>query len=280
MIRFGVHCSLRNGLVGALQIAHRLGCQSLQIFTRSPRMWHMRFPDDADVAAFVAERERLKLFPLVVHTPYLPNLATTDPRLSRLSYQALLDDMEICCRIRADYFVIHPGSYSLDGTLEDGINRIADAINRACAAVPGKTRILLENVAGGGRRIGSTFEELAAIIAKVKDKKRIGICLDTAHALGAGFDVATAAGIDAMLADFTRTIGMKYLACLHMNDSKAVRGSHKDRHEHIGKGHIGLPGFRHLIKKVKCHAAAGILETPKDSPAADKRNLRTLFSLM
>ena len=279
MIRFGVHCSLKNGLTGALECAHALGCEALQIFTRSPRMWHMRFPEDEEVAAFLKMRAAYKLFPLVVHTPYLPNVATSDPRLAKLSYQAMEDDLEVCRRIKADFFVIHPGSYSLDSTLEQGMEYIADAINRACLRVEGETIILLENVAGGGRRIGSSFRELSAIIEMVKDKDRIGVCLDTAHALGAGFDMASAAGIDKMLKDFDKFIGRKYMKCLHMNDSKAPLGSGKDRHEHLGKGFIGLDGFRYLVSQVKLTAEAGILETPKDDPDSDKKNLDTLFAL-
>jgi deoxyribonuclease-4 len=279
MIRFGVHCSVRGGLTSALEEAHSLGCEALQIFTRSPRMWHVRFPDEREVAEFIKLRAKYKIFPLVVHTPYLPNLATTEPRLAKLSYQALEDDLETCRKIMADIFVIHPGSYSLDSTLEEGIKYIAEALNRACERIKGDNVVLLENVAGGGRRIGSSFNEISEIIGMVTDKRRIGVCLDTAHALGAGFDMASPEGIDKMLRQFDKCIGREYLKCLHLNDSKAPIGSGKDRHEHLGKGFIGLEGFRYLISKVKLTAQAGILETPKDSPVADKQNLHTLFSL-
>jgi deoxyribonuclease-4 len=277
MIRFGKHCSVRKGLVGALDEAHLLGCEAVQIFTRSPRMWKMSPLSAADARIFVRRRRELGIRPLVVHTPYLPNLASSQNKLYAISVASLKEDLKICEKIAADYFVIHPGSYSLDAAPELGIANIVRAVNASLTAVPGATRILFENVAGGGRRLGSTFADLARMIKGIRQKKRIGVCLDTAHALGAGYDLSTPAGIDAMLKEFAEQIGLDRLFIMHCNDSLVPRGSHKDRHQSLGKGYVGKRGFKYLIGRLKHRVAAGILETPKDTPGADARNLSLLF---
>lgn len=277
LIRFGVHCSLRNGLCGSLEEAHELGCEAMQIFTRSPRMWHMRMPEEKDVVDFIALRQRYDIRPLVVHTPYLPNLATANAELYEKSVVALHDDLRVAERIHADYFVIHPGSFSELSTKEEGIAHIVSALNGAFSAVEGRVMVLLENVAGGGRRIGSGFSEIRALIDGVKQQERIGVCLDTAHALGAGYDLATCSGIDRTLKEFDEVVGMKQLKMLHCNDSMAPLGSNKDRHEHLGKGHVGEEGFKYLISRLKHTVSAGILETPKEPEGADRKNLSLLF---
>jgi deoxyribonuclease-4 len=195
MIRFGVHCSLRNGLCGALEEAHSLGCEAVQMFTRSPRMWKMRMPTQQEAADFRELRHRLGIHPLVVHTPYLPNLATVLPDLYTLSCAALEDDLAVSRMIEADFLVIHPGSYSPESTMKEGIRRITEGINTILNKIPGKTMILLENVAGGGRRIGSSFEQLAELLLSIEQKHRMGICFDTAHATGAGYDLSTKNGV-------------------------------------------------------------------------------------
>lgn len=278
MIRFGVHCSLRNGLPGALEEARDLGCEAIQIFTRSPRMWRMQPPSPEDAAAFRELRSRLAIRPLVVHTPYLPNLATSQEKLYDLSLDSMRKDLAVAESIEADYLVIHPGSYSPGSSPEEGIARIAGALDRALADVPGKTTVLLENVSGGGRRLGGSFGELARMMDGVPRRERIAVCLDTAHAFGAGYDLSTAGGVDAMLEEFDRVLGMSSLRVIHFNDSLAPRDSRKDRHQHLGKGYIGDEGFSRLVDRVKGTVDAGILETPKDAPGADRGNLARLFS--
>lgn len=279
MIRFGVHCSIRNGLTDALRIAKRIGCESVQIFTRSPRMWKKGFASERDIQEFKSLLITKKIFPLVVHTPYLPNLATSKKRLYQLSIQSMKDDLSFCEKISADYLIIHPGAYSVGSTKTRGIENIARGINMVLSSEKGKTMILLENMAGGGRRIGQTFGELALIMRKIRSKKRIGVCFDTAHAFGAGYDVSSKIGIDKVLKEFDSEIGFKNLKVIHFNDSKAVLASNKDRHEHLGKGFIGVKGFRYLIRRIGHVAEAGILETPKEPPSADRKNLAILFKL-
>lgn len=276
-MRFGVHCSLRHGLSGALEEAKAKGCEAMQIFTRSPRMWKMRPPPASEVKKFRELRKKLDIYPLVVHIPYLPNLGTSKKKLYSLSVAALIDDLSLCGKLGADYLVIHPGSYSEGSTLEKGTENIVAALNKAFRRVPGRSMILLETVAGGGRRIGSSFEEINAMIKGVKDKSRIGVCLDTAHTFAAGYDLSTEKGVDAAVDEFDRKIGLVYLKAMHFNDSLVPLGSRKDRHQHIGKGHIGPAGFMFMIGKLNGVAEAGILETPKEPESADKRNLKLLM---
>jgi deoxyribonuclease IV len=277
MIRFGKHCSLKHGLTGALEEAKAINCQAMQIFTRSPRMWRMTAPDDEQIAQFKILKKKLDIHPIIVHSPYLPNLATSNPDLYQLSKNALIDDLKISEKIDADYLVIHPGAYSDGSNISYGIKKIASAINEAFSLVPGKTIILLENVAGGGRRIGSSFEQIKNMLDLIKVKKRVALCLDTAHSLGAGYDLASEKGIDETLSKINKILGSQKLKVIHFNDSKVPLGSLKDRHEHLGKGFIGAKAFRYLIKAVKNTAEAGIMETPKDSETADKENIEKLF---
>ncbi len=277
MIRFGVHCSLRDGLPGALREAKRIGCESMQIFTRSPRVWKMRIPSPEEVSEFLSLRTEFGIHPLIVHTPYLPNLATSNKALYRMSLQCLQDDLTIAQQLKADYLVIHPGSYSQESSVEEGIATISRAINKVLNATPGDTMILLENAAGGGRRLASSAQELADMMAGIRDKRRIGVCFDTAHAFGAGYDLSNAKGIKATLNEFDRIVGLSSIKVIHFNDSIVELGSRKDRHQHLGKGCIGAEGFARFVRLVKDIVPAGILETPKDTPASDSRNLKLLF---
>ena len=276
MIRFGVHCSLRKGLPGALEEAKNIECEAMQIFTRSPRMWRMTMPPEGDIRELKASRNRSGIAPLVVHTPYLPNIATSKQKLYAMSLKALIDDLTVSDILRADYLVIHPGAYSETATRETGIKKVVDAVNKAFEESAGDVSLLLENTAGGGRRMGSAFQEIAAMIDGIKNKKRIGVCFDTAHAFAAGYDISCAKGIDKALSEFDSLIGLKYLKCVHFNDSMAPLSSRRDRHEHIAKGYIGAEGFKYFIERVKDIAEAGILETPKDSETADLENLSKL----
>jgi deoxyribonuclease-4 len=278
MMRFGVHCSVRKGLSNALEEAHRLGCDTLQIFTHSPRLWRAPrvTPEDAD--RFHARRQALGLYPLVVHTPYLPNLCTIDERMYVRSNQALRSDMEICERIRADFLVIHPGAYSEGSHLGEAIARMAKALNHVLAG-GGKTTILIENLAGGGRRIGDRFEHLRDLMARIDHQERVGFCLDTAHTLGSGYGFSSAEEVEQTLGLIERTLGLAKVSVIHANDSKAPRGSHRDLHQHIGDGYIGREAFSALLRDKRLAGATVILETPKDNPDSDAKNLQALRAL-
>ncbi|MBI3292537.1 MAG: deoxyribonuclease IV [Elusimicrobia bacterium] len=279
-MRIGVHCSIRKGLCGALEEARRLGCDALQMFTRSPRMWARRTLSDEEVEVFRAERQRRKLFPLAVHTPYLPNLCTSDERLYSRSLLALKEDLRDAARLGAEFLVIHPGAYSPEATAMEGRRRMIQAINQAFSEAPDGVMLLLENVAGGGRRMGATFEELTQLIEDIRPLSRVGVCFDTAHALAAGYAIHTEEGLTQTMDACQRILGWDWLRMLHLNDSKVPVGAHRDLHQHIGKGFIGRDGFVRLLHHPAFQRCFGILETPKDSPQADPRNIRVIRTLL
>ncbi len=278
----GVHCSIRHSLLSALNEAREKNCNTIQIFTKSPRAWRtQKSISPHEIEEFKILRRKLKISPLVIHIPYLPNLATSDDKLYQKSLSALIEEMKTAHLLEADYFIIHPGAYSPNSTLEYGISRITSALNKALLNTPtNSTTILLENVAGGGRRIGREFKELKAIISGVKQKDSIGVCLDTAHLYAGGYDITNRKNLDKTLSDFSRIIGLKYLKVIHLNDSKAPFNSYRDRHEHIGKGTIGLEGFRALINHPLLKNLPFILETPKDTPHSDDKNLTIVKNLL
>ncbi|MBV9079800.1 MAG: deoxyribonuclease IV [Elusimicrobia bacterium] len=281
MMRVGVHTSVRKGFAAAAEDAAALGCETLQLFTQSPRGWMTRVYDDAEFVEFRRARERLGLHPVVVHTPYLPNLCTSDETLYQRSLRALKDDLLRCAQLGAEYLVIHPGAFSPEATLETGLQRIAAALDGALAGAPGGVKILIENMAGGGRRIGGRFEEIASLFSRVKQEKRLGVCFDTCHAFAAGYDLRTREAVLRSLAAFDKTVGLSRIEVFHVNDCKGLLEGHRDLHEHIGKGQIGEAGFKAIFETPAFAGAALILETPKEpQPAADLENLRRLRAVL
>lgn len=304
-IRIGIHTSIANGFAGSLESAAKLGCNALQIFSASPRMWPRVGARivDIDAAEFRTRRAELGLGPVVIHANYLINLASSDPVLRVRSIQAFHDEMVRGLALGADYLVVHPGSCCgrAPGSAkspEQGIRDVAQAIRQAargvrlCGAFDDfrdcRLRLLLENTSGMGMAVGSRFEELKAIIDAVPELP-VGICLDTAHAFHAGYGIHTEAGLAEMIAALDRTVGLSRLGVLHVNDSKTPFGSRVDRHDHIGRGKIGLDGLRRLLNhpKLSANAANGgrpgrafLLETPIDAPGDDRRNVRRLWELV
>lgn len=275
-MRIGVHCSVRNGFTAALRDTAALGCDTLQIFTKSPRDWRTRVYAESEFAEFRREREKLGIDPVVVHTPYLPNLCTSLPPLYERSIRALKEDLARCEELAADYLVIHPGAFSPEADYKTGLSRIVRALTETFAAVKGRTRVLIENMAGGGRRIGGPFRELADILNGVPHRGRLGVCFDTCHAVGAGYDLGRPGGVEEAFREFDREVGLGEIAVFHVNDSKAPPGSHRDLHQHIGQGHVGLDAFRRIFAMPAFRGRALILETPKDSPRSDPKNLKAL----
>jgi deoxyribonuclease-4 len=193
----------------------------------------------------------------------------------------MIDEVNRCDELGITGVVMHPGAHCGAGC-EAGIDLVARGLNEVFAATPeGKTRVLLETTAGQGSCLGNQFEELAAIIERVENKERLGVCLDTCHVFAAGFDIRTREGYDQMWSDFDRIIGRKWLMAIHLNDSKQPLGSRKDRHEHIGKGHLGLEPFRFIMNDAKLKKVPKVLETDKDDEMTeDKENMATLRSLL
>ena len=280
-MRFGVHCSIRNGYIGAVQQAIALGCTTMQMFSHSPRVWKFPPPDEEEVEAFKAAWLASGMHPLAVHAAYLPNPATDDRALRNRSVRMLCEEFVLAARIRADYLVLHPGSYSPTSTREAGIRLLAEAIREALSAAPDGPMILVEQVCARGRKLGGSFSEIARIMSHLRYDCRVGLCLDTAHAHASGYDLATHRGVQRLTHDIQREIGLERLRLVHLNDSDAPAGSGIDRHAHIGTGTIGIAGFRRILAHPKFRNLPGILETPKEAPfgvvsAADRRNLSVL----
>jgi deoxyribonuclease-4 len=291
-VRIGIHTSIAGDIAQSLETAARLGANALQIFSASPRMWS-RGPggakaEDEVARRFRARREELKLGPLVIHDNYLINLASPERVLRVRSIQAFHDEIVRAIALGADFLVAHPGSgrgaerSAAIAAIADGLKQASRGVNFAGSAADsthtGGLRILLENTAGQGSSLGARFAELAEIIAQCPELP-LGVCVDTAHLFAAGHDVRSAVGLDAALKEIDGTVGLARVFVVHVNDSKAALGSRLDRHEHIGKGKIGLAAFRRILNHPMLAGRAFILETPIDRPGDDRRNVETLWRL-
>lgn len=279
-MRIGVHCSIAKGLLGALEEAESLDCQTIQFFTRSPRVWHKREIDNSEIKKFKERQKFLDIFPLTLHTPYLPNLCSQDKRLYQHSLKVFIEDLEYAGILDADYLAFHPGSYSEGSAPEEGCKQLSDALNYLLRKIKNKVVILIENSAGGGRRICWNFQEIGSVIEKIKEKEHVGICFDTCHAYVAGYEISTKEKLEKTIDEIDKFIGLDKIKLLHTNDSKKPLGSKIDRHEHIGKGYIGLEGFRLILNHPVFKKLPAILETPRENSSADRKNLSLLRSLI
>ena len=288
-LRVGIHTSIAGDLANALESARKLGCNALQIFSASPRMWPRpgaRIPE-ADAARFRARREALGLGPLVIHANYLINLATPDPVQQTRAIQAFHDEIVRALALGADFLVLHPGS-ARGTTLPEAITRIGQSLRLAMRGVrPGNLRILIENTAGMGATVGSRFAELRAILDTVPELP-LGVCMDTAHTLAAGYEIRTPDGLERTLDEIEQTVGLDHVFVLHVNDSKTPLGSRVDRHQHIGRGAIGRAAFGRILLHPRLTRAAPqgflsralILETPIDKPGDDRRNVQAVWEVV
>ncbi|TDO89346.1 endonuclease IV [Halanaerobium saccharolyticum] len=257
----GKHVSIAGGLDKAFKRAADIGCNSMQIFVKNPRGWKMREVEAEEVEKFKAERKKYKINPVVVHAAYLINLASPKVELWEKSISALKSEYERCDRLGAEYLVFHPGSHTGAG-LECGIQKIAEALNQILAEVESETMILLENTAGAGTSIGEGFSQLKAIIDRVDQSLRLGVCIDSCHAYAAQYNLTEAEGLQELITDFDQVIGLKHLKVIHLNDSKYDCCTNKDEHAHIGEGKIGSKAFKRLINHFKLKDKIFILETP------------------
>jgi deoxyribonuclease IV len=286
--RIGIHTSIAGDIAGALDSAAKLGANALQIFSSSPRMWPRGGSRiaEADAARFRTRRAELALGPLVIHDNYLINLASPDRVMRTRSIQAFHDELVRAVALGADFLVAHPGS-GLGNDKQQAIADIAEGMRHAAKGTKlGSLRILVENTSGMGSAVGARFEEIKAILDQTGDLP-MGVCLDTAHTLEAGYDITTEEGLETTLAEVDRTVGLDRVYVLHVNDSKTPLGSRVDRHEHIGRGKIGLKAFARILNHARLgpgsQGLAGrafILETPIDRPGDDRRNVRALWDLV
>ncbi len=274
-MRLGFHLSIAGSLRRAVQQAQVLGCQALQIFIQNPRGWKWRPVAPAAVRDFCRARRQAGLGPLVVHLGYLPNLASADPALYALSTERLWRELVLARELAADYLVVHPGHGPLG---EAGFAPVARALALAVSQVPPPPLILLENTAGQGRELGWRFQHLERIITL--SGVPLGLCLDTAHAFGAGYDLSSPQGVARLLAELARGPGLDAVKLIHLNDSRLPCNSRRDRHWHLGQGAIGLTGLRHLLSHPWLKAEAAIMETPKPHQSYEWYNLLVARSLV
>src|SRR3984893_3213336 len=286
--RIGIHTSIAGDIAGALEIAWKLGANALQIFSASPRMWPRGGTRiaDADAVRFRARRAELGLGPLVIHDNYLINLASPDRVMRARSIQAFHDELVRAMSLGADFLVAHPGC-CMGSETPQAISEIAQGMRQAARGMKlGGLRILIENTSGMGSAVGARFEEIRAILDETGDLP-MGVCLDTAHTFQAGYEITTEEGLERTLDAVEKTVGLHRVYVLHVNDSKTPLGSRVDRHEHIGRGKIGLKAFGRILNHARLGPGlqglpgrAFILETPIDRPGDDRRNVRALWDLV
>ncbi len=277
MAGFGIHLSISGGVAQAAARARELGCDTFQIFSRNPRTLKAKPIDPDDATAFRAIVGELEIRPVVIHVNYLINVASPKDDTYQLSVDALTDELVRADVLGAELVVMHPGNH-LGSGVEAGAARIASAIDRACESTGARARLCLENMAGAGTEIGTTFAELRTIIDMARLGPTLGVCFDTCHAYGAGYDVCTARGLRATIEEARSAVGIERIVAVHANDSKGQLGGRKDRHEHIGHGAIGLPGFRNILACPELAGLPFILETPVDSPEDQVRDLAAIRS--
>ncbi len=250
----------------------------MQIFARNPRGWKVSPIPERSVVAFREAILASEIAPVVIHTPYLLNLASDDPVLHRRSVLALAEDMNRAKLLGAGFVVTHLGS-SRGKSRVSARRQVVKALKSVLKRESPVT-ILMENSAGGGDSVGGTWEELAEILAAVASEDRLGVCFDSCHGYAAGYDFGSDGKVDRLIRRMDQTIGLRRLALLHLNDSASSLGGHLDRHQHIGKGQIGIHGFRSLVGHGALRRLPMILETPKKHPRDDWRNLNRIRSLL
>lgn len=287
-LRIGIHTSIAGSYLNALEAARKLGCNALQIFSASPRMWQggtARIPE-VDARAFRTRRAGLRLGPLVIHANYLINLAASQPMLRTRSIQAFHDEIVRAVALGADFLVVHPGARG-EASIEQAISTIVEAVKQASRRVPlGGLKILIENTAGMGTAVGARLEEVGEILAGLRGLP-VGACLDTAHLFAAGYDIKSEGGLGSTIGQIDSSIGLENVPVFHVNDSKIELGGRVDRHEHIGKGKIGAQAFSRILQHPRLGAAppeglagrAFVAETPIDDPGDDRRNVAMLWEL-
>ena len=287
-LRIGIHTSIAGSYRNALESARKLGCNALQIFSASPRMWKggpARIPD-ADAAGFRARREELALGPLVVHANYLINLAASQPMLRTRSIQAFHDEIVRSISLGADFLVVHPGARG-EAQPAQAVRTIIEGVKQASKRVQlGHLRILIENTAGMGSAVGARLEEVGAIVHGLNELG-VGACLDTAHLFAAGYDISTDAGLEKTIAAIDETIGLEKVFVFHANDSKIPLGGRVDRHAHIGEGKMKAEAFARILRHPRLGADPStglpgrvfLLETPIEDPGDDRRNVAKLWEL-
>jgi deoxyribonuclease-4 len=273
-----MHVSITGTIDQAADRARDIGCDTFQMFTRNPRGWKFRKLNPDETKEFRRKIDSYRLKPVVSHMPYLPNLSSPRKLIYNKSVKSLSAELERCAMLGIPYIVTHLGSHLGKGP-EIGLERIVTAVNQTISKDKGNATLLLENTAGTKNSMGSTFEDIKRILDGLENKRRVGVCFDTAHAFAAGYDLRTAVRVNETVAKFDKTLGLRLLKVVHLNDSKGELGSGRDRHEHIGMGYIGEEGFRALFKHEALKDLPFIMETPIDERRDDVGNIRKVREL-
>lgn len=277
----GAHTSTQGGVSAAVTLAQKLGFTGMQIFTKNNNRWQAKPLADEEISKYKSLMKESGIQYVVAHDSYLINLCSKNDELLEKSRTAFIDELHRCEELGITHLNFHPGAHGGMGEKE-GIRLIADSLNYCHSQTPGyKVKSMLELTAGQGTALGSTFEQIAEIISQVKSKKRMCVCIDTAHIFAAGYDIREKKKYREVMKQFAGVIGADLLHCYHLNDSKKELGSRVDRHEHIGKGHIGLEGFRNIMNDEQFFHVPKILETPKGKEQLeDLENLKVLQGLI
>jgi len=276
--KIGAHVSAAGGLYNVIENAKNIGAECIQIFGASPRQWYAKMPAKETVERFKSEIEKSKIGPVYLHASYLVNLATPMRGLLKKSIKSLTDHLAICSQIGAEGLIFHVGS-GKDTIKKAALDQEILAMKKVLKGVPGSAQLIMENTAGGGKKIG-TVEDIAYLHKKVSSP-RVKVCIDTAHAFESGMiEEYNPAEVKKLFDTWDEALGMENITVLHVNDSKTKSGSCHDRHENIGKGHIGLNGFKALAKEKRLKDKAWILEVPGfKGNGPDKKNVDILKSL-
>jgi deoxyribonuclease-4 len=280
-ILLGAHMSIGGGVHMAIERGCSIKCTAIQMFVKNNMQWFARPLTREEIRTFLNHAQRGELLSIFAHANYLINLAATNPQFLESSIRALAEELTRADQLELPFLVVHPGAH-LGAGEQAGLDKIVSSIDRVFRKIPRvKTRLALETTAGQGSCLGHTFEQIGHIIENAREPERLCVCLDTAHVFAAGYDITSEAAVRKVFREFDRVIGLDRLVAIHLNDSKAARSSHVDRHEHIGKGKIGLEAFRFIMRNRRLARIPKVLETPKGKDMReDRMNLKTLRDLV
>jgi deoxyribonuclease-4 len=273
LLTLGVQVSITGKIYTSLERAKKLGCNTMQIFARNPRQWRKTSLSDEDIQIFRKKAREEGISPIAIHIPYTLNLAATNSNFYKITIREFIADLVEADKLGADYLITHMGSYK-GSTEKKGLMRITNALRKILKATKGvRTKVLLENTSGSGCWLGYNFSHQRYILENLDWTKRVGVCLDTAHAWASGYQINSRQGVEQLIEEIDTQVGLERLKVVHLNDTKEKLGSRKDRHFHIGEGNIGKKGFYFLLHHSFLKNLPFILETPKKSDEDDLKNL-------
>src|SRR5438132_11180374 len=280
-ILIGAHMSIAGGVNLAIERARSIDCTAMQMFVKNNMQWFSRPLTRDEIRTFLEHQQRSELLSIFAHANYLINLAATNGQFHANSIRSLSEELVRTDQLELPFLVLHPGAH-LGAGEEAGLEKVVESIDCVFSGLPKiKTRIALETTAGQGSCLGNKFEHLAYIISRLREPERLCVCLDTAHIFAAGYDIGSESAVRKTFREFDRVIWRDRLVAIHVNDSKSTRGSRVDRHEHIGRGKIGLEAFRIIMRDHRFRKIPKVLETPKGKDLReDEENMKTLRGLI